>query len=75
MFSPEDDRLLKPREMAEMLGVRATTVGFWARTGVLKAAIRTPGGQRRYRHADVAAVSPLRRRKSPRSQLCPAEIE
>jgi hypothetical protein len=38
-----------------MLGVRAATVGFWARTGVLKAALRTPGGQRRYRYADVVA--------------------
>lgn len=36
-----------------MLGVRSAAVGSWARTGVLEPAIRTPGGQRRYRRADV----------------------
>jgi excisionase family DNA binding protein len=48
-----DDDLLRPREAAEMLGVPSATIGFWARTGVLKAAVRTPGGQRRYRRADL----------------------
>ena len=48
-----DDDLLKPREVAEMLGVSSATIGFWARTGALKPAMRTPGGQRRYRRADV----------------------
>jgi excisionase family DNA binding protein len=48
-----DDDLLRPREVAEMLGVSAATVGAWARTGVLKPAARTPGGQRRFRRADV----------------------
>jgi hypothetical protein len=51
-----DDDLLKPREVAEMLGVRSATVGFWARTGVLKPCLRTPGGHRRYRRADVHAL-------------------
>ncbi|GAB2813774.1 hypothetical protein GCM10027176_17820 [Actinoallomurus bryophytorum] len=50
-----DDDLLRPREAAEMLGVRSATIGFWARTGVLRAAVRTPGGQRRYRRADIRA--------------------
>jgi excisionase family DNA binding protein len=50
-----DEELLKPREVAEMLGVRSATVGFWARTGVLEPALRTPGGQRRFRRADVLA--------------------
>lgn len=36
-----------------MLGVSSATVGFWARTGALKPAMRTPGGQRRYCRADV----------------------
>jgi excisionase family DNA binding protein len=50
-----DDDLLTPCEVAEMLGASAVTVGRWARTGVLKPSARTPGGQRRYRRADVDA--------------------
>jgi excisionase family DNA binding protein len=50
-----DDQLLTPREVAELLGVRAATVGLWARIGVLKPALRTPGGHRRYHRADVEA--------------------
>lgn len=49
------DELITPREVAEMLGVRAATVGLWARVGALKPAVRTPGGHRRYRRADVLA--------------------
>lgn len=51
-----DDDLLKPREVAELLGVTTATVGRWARDGVLKPAMRTPGGQRRYRRADALAL-------------------
>jgi excisionase family DNA binding protein len=50
-----DDELLTPREVAEIFGVSAVTIGRWARTGVLKPVMRTPGGQRRYRRADVLA--------------------
>jgi excisionase family DNA binding protein len=50
-----DEELLTPREVAEIFGVSAVTIGRWARTGVLKPAMRTPGGQRRYRRADVRA--------------------
>jgi excisionase family DNA binding protein len=50
-----DEQLLTPREVAEILGVRAATVGLWARIGALKPALRTPGGHRRYRRADVEA--------------------
>jgi hypothetical protein len=50
-----DDDLLKPCEVAEMLEVSSATVGYWARTGALKPFMRTPGGQRRYRRADVLA--------------------
>ena len=53
---PPEESLLTPREVAEMLGVRVTTVGRWARTGVLKPAARTPGGHRRYDRADVQAL-------------------
>ena len=48
--------LLTPREVAEIMGVSAVTVGRWARTGHLEAAVCTPGGQRRYRRADVLAL-------------------
>ena len=56
MIAPDsDDDLLTPREVAEICGVSAVTVGRWARDGVLKPFMRTPGGQRRYRRADVRA--------------------
>ena len=50
-----DDDLLTPREVAQICGVSAVTVGRWARDGVLKPFTRTPGGQRRFRRADVRA--------------------
>jgi excisionase family DNA binding protein len=54
--TPPEESLLTPREVAEMLGVRVTTVGRWARTGVLKPVARTPGGHRRYDRTDVRAL-------------------
>jgi excisionase family DNA binding protein len=50
-----DDDLLKPREAAELLGVRTTTVARWAREGRLPS-VSTPGGHRRYRLLDVGAL-------------------
>jgi excisionase family DNA binding protein len=47
-----DDDLLRPREVAHMFGVRPTTVARWAREGRL-AAVRTPGGHRRYLRGEV----------------------
>ncbi|WP_329251796.1 helix-turn-helix domain-containing protein [Actinoallomurus sp. NBC_01490] len=52
--SPEDD-LLRPREVAELFGVRTTTIARWARDGVLSA-LATPGGHRRYRRSEIIAV-------------------
>lgn len=52
-----DDALLKPREAAEMLGVRPATVALWARIGALRPAVSTPGGHRRYRRGDVRAFA------------------
>jgi excisionase family DNA binding protein len=49
---PENDPLLTPREVAEILGVRTTTIARWAREGTLPASL-TPGGHRRYRREDV----------------------
>jgi predicted site-specific integrase-resolvase len=54
--SPEpDDSLLTPREVAEMFGVRTTTIARWSRLGVLEP-MRTPGGHRRYRLGDVRKI-------------------
>jgi excisionase family DNA binding protein len=50
-----DDRLLTPREAAELFGVRTTTIARWSRDGRL-AAFLTPGGHRRYRLSDVRAL-------------------
>jgi excisionase family DNA binding protein len=55
MTDSTSDLLLTPREVADILGVSAVTVGRWARTGVLEPSVRTPGGHRRYRRADVLA--------------------
>ncbi|GLY81704.1 helix-turn-helix domain-containing protein [Actinoallomurus iriomotensis] len=51
--SPDDD-LLRPREVAEIFGVRTTTIARWARDGILTA-LATPGGHRRYRRTDITA--------------------
>jgi len=66
------DELLTPREVAELLGVSTVTVGRWARTGALKPAARTPGGQRRYRPADVRVFGEGREtddRRADREQM------
>ncbi|MGH3381995.1 MAG: helix-turn-helix domain-containing protein [Actinoallomurus sp.] len=57
--SPEEG-LLTPREVAEMLGVRVTTVGRWARTGVLKPVAHAPGRP--------SPLRPRRRTRPPRSR-------
>ena len=44
---PDHDQLLRPREVAELFGVRTTTIARWAREGRLSP-FRTPGGHRRY---------------------------
>jgi excisionase family DNA binding protein len=51
----DDDRLLTPREVAELFGVRTTTIARWSRDGRLPAFL-TPGGHRRYRLPDVRAL-------------------
>jgi excisionase family DNA binding protein len=55
MTNSTSDLLLTPREVADILGVSATTVRRWARTGALEPSVRTPGGHRRYRRADILA--------------------
>ncbi len=51
-----DHELLWPREVAELCGVGPETVTRWARQGRIRY-VRTPGGHRRYRAADVWALA------------------
>ena len=51
----DDDRLLTPREVAELFGVRTTTIARWVREGRLTSFL-TPGGHRRYHLAEVRAL-------------------
>jgi excisionase family DNA binding protein len=52
--SPELERLLTPAEVAAMFRVDPKTVTRWARAGKLSS-VRTLGGHRRYREAEVHA--------------------
>lgn len=47
-----NDRLLTPGEVAAMFRVDPKTVTRWAASGRISS-IRTPGGHRRYREAEV----------------------
>ena len=49
---PEDDALLTPSEVAAMFRVNPKTVTRWARAGKISA-IRTLGGHRRFRAAEI----------------------
>lgn len=51
----ESEPLLTPREVATMFRVDAKTVTRWAQAGRLTS-IRTPGGHRRFREAEVRAL-------------------
>jgi excisionase family DNA binding protein len=50
--SSDSNDLLRPREVAELFGVRTTTIARWAREGKLNP-FRTPGGHRRYSRAGI----------------------
>jgi excisionase family DNA binding protein len=52
--NPELERLLTPAEVAAIFRVDPKTVTRWARAGKLSS-IRTLGGHRRYREAEVHA--------------------
>ena len=47
--------LLTLSEVAQLLRVHANTLRRWDREGILKA-LRTPGGQRRYRKSDIDTI-------------------
>lgn len=52
---PPEDRMLTPREVAHIFGVRSITIARWAREGKLAHEV-TPGGHRRYRWKAVRAL-------------------
>jgi excisionase family DNA binding protein len=52
---PQAEPLLTPAEVAQMFRVDPKTVTRWAKAGRL-ASIRTLGGHRRYREAEVMAL-------------------
>lgn len=49
------DVLLRLPRVAKMLDVHVNTLRSWDRQGKLKA-VRTPGGQRRYRKSDIDRI-------------------
>jgi excisionase family DNA binding protein len=49
---PDDNAVLRPGELAALLGVSARTVARWASDGYVPY-FRTVGGQRRFRWAEV----------------------
>ncbi|MEY4374365.1 MAG: hypothetical protein RL760_531 [Candidatus Eisenbacteria bacterium] len=53
--APEPDQLLTPSEVATLFRVDPKTVTRWAKAGKLSS-IRTLGGHRRYRAAEVYAL-------------------
>jgi excisionase family DNA binding protein len=53
--APEIERMLTPQEVAEMFRVDPRTVTRWAKAGRITS-IRTLGGHRRYREAEVRAL-------------------
>jgi excisionase family DNA binding protein len=53
--SPQPEPLLKPGEVAELFRVDPKTVTRWGKSGRLTS-IRTPGGQHRFREAEVRAL-------------------
>src|SRR5438046_5359545 len=53
--TPEAEPLLTPAEVATMFRVDPKTVTRWARAGKLTS-VRTLGGHRRYREAEVRAL-------------------
>ncbi len=51
----EEDRLLKPSEVAELFRVDPKTVTRWSEKGKLNA-VRTPGGHHRFRESEIRAM-------------------
>jgi excisionase family DNA binding protein len=65
----DEERLLTPAEVAALFGVGPKTVARWAADGRI-GSVRTPGGHRRFRAAEVQALLaqaslPTDRRRPP----------
>jgi excisionase family DNA binding protein len=56
MEATEHNEHLGPSEAARRLGVSTWTLNRWERDGTISA-YRTPGGQRRFRAADIEALA------------------
>ncbi|MEV3961249.1 zinc ribbon domain-containing protein [Nocardia sp. NPDC050193] len=67
-------QVLSVGEAAEYLGVHLGTMRRWEREGTLKPAERTPGGQRRYRIAGLAAFNPQSTGKPEKRTLAYARV-
>lgn len=50
------EKLLRPAEVQELLGIGASTLWNYGKAGLLKPVQRTAGGHGRYREADVLAL-------------------
>jgi excisionase family DNA binding protein len=64
---PEADRVLTPGEAAAELGIGVQALRYWAKTGKIRA-LRTAGGHRRYRAADVARLKRKREKAAKAKQ-------
>ena len=63
LFDP-DDPILRPRQVARVLGVAPRTVTRWARVGLLEAH-RTAGGHHRFRMSAVRRFATTLRAADP----------
>ncbi len=57
------DRLLLPREVAELFGVTSATVTRWANEGRLPS-VQTPSGRRRFRMSEINRLRPAANERS-----------
>ena len=63
----EFDSLLTPSEVACMFALDPKTVTSWAKAGKLTS-VRTPGGHRRYRGAEVCGLLTAREQGGPAAE-------
>lgn len=69
-MSSDPERFLTPSEAAELFGVDRKTLARWEQEGKLRA-IRTAGGHRRYRMADLTAAREARTSAAPAPTVGP----
>jgi len=55
----DPETFLTPYEASQIIGVAPSQLARWERRGMLPA-VRTPGGHRRFRPADVEAFAAVR---------------